>query len=188
MAYTGDDVVEGANDNLIGNGISIAIGEYFAEDKNRLKNVELWFGTFGSEECGERGSGYFVKEHGSKGELDNAFAIIPESCGAGSQMAIVTDERMHLAHHDKEFCNDIYKKGYLKYKEMVDEKDIIPCIVTALPFAASDAGRFSLSGYKAATILCYDGKLMKPANWHALTDKPENLDMKNIKTSIGLIY
>ena len=187
MAYTGDEVVQGANDNLIGVGIALAIGKYFSEEKNRLKNIELWFGGFGSEECGERGSGHFVKIHGSAGELDNAIAVIPESCGAGSQMAIITYERMHLAHHDKNICNDVYQNGYLKFKEEVGEKEVIPVCVTALPFAASDAGRFSLSGYKATMIISYDGKLMKPSNWHAVTDVPKNLEMKNIKTVIGTI-
>jgi hypothetical protein len=39
-------------------------------------------GSFGSEECGERGSCAFVKYHGARGDLDNSYTIVPESCGA----------------------------------------------------------------------------------------------------------
>jgi hypothetical protein len=59
--------------------------------------------------------------------------------------------------------------------------------VAALPFAASDAGRFSLKSYSASTKLAYDGALMKPANWHAVTDTPENLNVKNLQIVFEII-
>ncbi|MBD3353708.1 MAG: M28 family peptidase, partial [Candidatus Lokiarchaeota archaeon] len=183
-AYTGDEVVPGANDNLISIGIALALGKYFSQEENRLHNVELWVGGFGSEECGERGSCAFVKEYGPKGELDNALAVIPESCGAGSNLAILTRERMHLAHHNIELCNKVFE-GYKKYKEEYGD-GALPCKVCELPYSASDAGRFSLKGYKATTILGYMGKLMKPINWHQTNDSYESLEMKTINAVIEI--
>lgn len=184
--YTGKIPVMGANDNLSGTGVAVAIAEYFSKPENSLKNVEIWVGSFGSEECGERGSCAFVKYHGSRGELDNSYTIIPESCGAGSHLAILTDEKMHLAHHSPE----VYNRLWNAYKKIEQDKripDLLPCKVAALPFAASDAGRFSLKGYRASTILAYDGALMKPANWHATSDVPENLDEKNLQIVFEMI-
>jgi aspartate 1-decarboxylase len=40
--YTGKIPVMGANDNLSGTGIAIAIAEYFSKPEKSLKNVEVW--------------------------------------------------------------------------------------------------------------------------------------------------
>ena len=59
-------VILGANDNLSGVAVTLALAEYFA--KNRPKNIELWFISFSCEEC-MRGSKRFVKRH--REELNN---------------------------------------------------------------------------------------------------------------------
>jgi hypothetical protein len=177
--------VEGANDNLAGVGIAYAIGKYFTEEM-KLQNVELWVGTFGSEECGERGAHAFVKKYKPSGDMDNAFCVVPESCGAGSGLGIITYERMHFARHNLELCNKLFD-AYKEYAAQSNDKDIIPCSVEALPYAASDAGRFSHANIPATQILGFDGAIMKPANWHALTDIPENLNVKMLDTVIGII-
>ncbi len=186
QGYTASsNYVLGANDNLIGAGIAYALGKYFTEEQ-KLKNIELWVGSFGSEEVGERGSHAFVKKYGKSGDLNNAITIVPESCGAGSELAIITYERMHLAHHNLPLCNEVFD-AYKKYSKEKAPQDVVPCSVKALPFAASDAGRFSLAGFPATMILGYDGAIMKPANWHSKEDKPENLNIKMITTVFGII-
>lgn len=172
--------VPGANDNLGGIGIAYALAKYFTQPDQRLRNVELWVGGFGSEECGERGSHAFVLKYGQLGELDNAYGMIPESCVAGTNLAVVTAEPFHFVHHHPEVYNRLFK-GYLQYKDDHKEdnpEDIVPCELRILPVAASDAGRFSLAGYKASMLLGFEGKLMKPANWHAPSDSPENMSFK----------
>jgi Peptidase family M28 len=188
--YTGKTVVLGANDNLSGVGIAYAIGHYFTRDENRLKNIELWVGGFGSEECGERGAHAFVKKYGAMGELDNSLTLVPESCGAGTQLAIVSEEKMHFAVHDCETCekvDDAYKVYKAEYEKFNNEKPIVPCKIEVLPLAASDGGRFSHAGYKATTLLGYDGKILKPANWHAVTDDPAHLDVDFLRASFEII-
>jgi hypothetical protein len=186
QGYTASsDYVLGANDNLIGAGIAYALGKYFTEEK-KLKNIELWVGSFGSEEVGERGSHAFVRKYKKSGDLNNAITIVPESCGAGSELAIITYERMHLARHNLDLCKEVFE-GYNKYIKDKDSQDLVPCSIKALPFAASDAGRFSLAGLPATMILGYDGAIMKPANWHSKEDKPENLNLKMITTVFGII-
>ena len=180
----GGTPVEGANDNLSGVGIALSLAEYFSREENRLKHVELWLGGFGSEECGERGAQHFVEKYGRKGLLDNAYNVIPESCGAGDRLAIITKEPIHLAHHDIELCKKVYK-GYERFVRETKSGDPIPCKIQKLPFSASDAGRFSLAGYKATMVIAFEGALAKPKNWHHEDDLPENLDYKMMRTVFG---
>ncbi|MHA1405393.1 MAG: M28 family peptidase [Candidatus Helarchaeota archaeon] len=73
----------GANDNLSGVAISLGVARYLHE--HPLKNIEVWCGAFGCEECGDQGSKAFVAKYGVQGILDDAHAVIPESCGAGKR-------------------------------------------------------------------------------------------------------
>ena len=40
----------------------------------------------------------------------------------------------------------------------------------ALPFAVSDAGRFAHAHIKSGSLIAFDGKIMKPKNWHSVQD------------------
>jgi hypothetical protein len=182
----GGKPVLGANDNLSAVGVAIALGNYFSQPEHRLKNIELWVGGFGSEECGERGAHAFVKKYGHLGLLDNAHALIPDSAGAGDRLAIITHEKVHYAHHDLEVCLRL-NAGYEQYIAEDHIESPIPCKIRALPFAASDAGRFSLAGYRATAILGFDGALSKPKNWHHEEDSPQNLDLPMMTAVFGMI-
>jgi putative aminopeptidase FrvX len=160
------------------------LGQYFTQPEHRLRNVELWVGGFGSEECGERGACAFVKKYGEEGLLDNSFAVIPESCGAGDRLAIITKEPIHLAVHDLELCEKVYE-GYQEFVKEKTNENPIPCKVEKLPFSASDAGRFSLKGYKATMVIAFEGALAKPKNWHDAEDKPANLEVPMMATVFG---
>ncbi|NHJ86856.1 MAG: M28 family peptidase [Asgard group archaeon] len=184
--FSGGKPVLGANDNLSGVAVALVVGKYFSQKQNRLKNTEIWIGAFGSEECGERGSDYFIKKYKKMDLLDNCIAIIPESVGAGTHLAILTKELMHLVTHDVEVCNAL-EKGYQSFVEEVGIDNAIPCrIAPDLKMGASDGGRFALAGYPSSTLLAYEGKLMKPPNWHEETDDPQHLNWKTLRTAIGL--
>jgi hypothetical protein len=61
-----------------------------------------------------------------------------------------------------------------------------PCEIKPLKMAASDGGRFALAGYKSATLVGYEGKIMKPANWHAETDDPAHINQEMLGVSIEI--
>jgi hypothetical protein len=186
QGFLGGTPVLGANDNLSGVGLALAVGRYFSKDENRLNNVELWVGSFGSEECGERGSDYFIKKYSKMGLLDNCTAVIPESLGAGTDLAILTKERMHLATHDKSVCEYI-DRAYQNLIEEVGNKNVVHCrIAPDLKMGASDGGRFALAGYPSSTLIGFEGNIMKPANWHEITDDPEHLTHNVFRTAIGI--
>ncbi len=159
--------------------------------------MEIWIGGFGSEECGERGSNAFVKKYGEKGLLDDAHAVIPESMGAGDRITIISKERIHFAQHDIQLCNDVLDayNDYVKElgvnpnlsQEELKERNVLPCKIQVLPFAASDAGRFSLAGYSATSFICFEGNLSKPSNWHNSEDTAENLEIPAMQTCFGTL-
>ena len=180
----GGKSVLGANDNLSGVAVALTLAKLFSEDNNRLKNVELWIGAFGSEECGERGSEAFIKKYSKLDLLSNAHAVIPESIGGGTNFAILSKENMHFVKHDIETCNRL-QKAYNKLKS--DKPEIkFPCAILPLKMAASDAGRFALAGYKSTTLIGYEGTIMKPPNWHAETDDPAHINREMLGVSIEI--
>jgi hypothetical protein len=166
--YNGNTPVPGANDNLAGVAVALALAQRFSPAEARLHNVELWVGAFGAEECGERGSEHFVKLYGDVFRT-NGCCVVPESMGGGTHLAILSAEKMHVATHDMTVCQELLAAYECTAKTF-------PCAIEALPFAATDAGRFSLKGISASAILGYEGAIMKPSNWHELTDDPDHLN------------
>ncbi|UYP44618.1 hypothetical protein NEF87_000903 [Candidatus Lokiarchaeum ossiferum] len=187
---SGDPVI-GANDNLSGVGISLALTDYFSKSENRLKNVELWAGSFGSEECGERGAHAFVKKYLKSGEIHPNFsqAVIPESVGAGDRVFIISKEFMHNAKHHPEVCNRLLQANKMYNQQQSEEKtnfQALPCSIVALPFAGSDAGRFAHVGIPSSFYILYEGKT-KPRNYHSRKDDLTNLDSISLNISFEMI-
>jgi len=100
--FLGKTVVLGANDNLSASAVAVAIGKYLSE--NRLKNVEVWIGSQGSEEVGDKGAKAFVEKYGKLGVLDNSYAVVLECCGAAEDMFLI-EKDMHRAVYNTEINN-----------------------------------------------------------------------------------
>jgi hypothetical protein len=169
--FLGNTDTLGANDNLCSSAISIAIGRYL--NKHRPKNVEVWVCSMGSEEVGDKGARAFVDKYGKQGLLNNAFAFVMDSCGAGSEIFIIHKDTMHHATYSMEVIERIQKAHEILKKE---RPEAIDCKIGRIPLGSTDACRYVQAGYKAAAIVIIDGKLKKPRNWHSIHDIPENLD------------
>ncbi|MHA1793728.1 MAG: M28 family peptidase [Promethearchaeota archaeon] len=169
-------VVPGANDNLSGVAVALALGQYFKDHKPR--NVEIWCGSFGCEEAGQRGSKRFVQKYGvEEGVLDNAYGIVLESL-SGMGFAMLDAEKMYLTwpglkpvHHSKECCDKFYK-AMEKYDN--SRKGVPYFTRYEATFAGTDATRFSQKGFKA-TALVSGGANEFIDNWHDKSDTPENI-------------
>ena len=185
FGITNGQPVLGANDNLSGVGIALALGKYFTEPSHRLSHIELWLGSFGAEECGERGSHYFVQEYGHRqSALTHAIAIIPESVGAGNHLHIILEEKMHFAKHDPDLCAKIHS-AFLKYnRKHPNAANTQTVTMKSLPFAASDAGRFAHAGIPSAMIIAFD-ESQKPPNYHLTSDNFDNLSFQTLNTVFG---
>ncbi len=172
--FLGKTVVMGANDNLVGSAISACIGKYLSN--NRPKNVEVWVGSQGSEEVGDKGARTFVEKYGKKGILDNAYAIVLDSCGAGEEISLI-EKDFHKAIYSQE-VNDLIKKAHEMVKK--ENPNISNYTLRRLRIGATDACRYIHEGFKAASIGASEKGKSKPPNWHSTQDIPENLEKKII--------
>ncbi len=170
-------LVLGANDNLSGVAASLALGQHFKE--HRPKHVEIWAGSFGCEEAGQRGSKRFVAKYGPAGVLDNAYTVVLESI-SGAGFGIVSAEKMYLTwpqmkpvFHSKELVDKFFKAC----EDYRREKGAVPYyIIYEATFAGTDACRFSQKGYKAIALGAGDPHNMFIEHWHDEEDKPENIN------------
>jgi hypothetical protein len=193
FGFFGDDIVEGANDNLSGVAVAVALAKFLGKDENRPKNVEVWCGSFGAEEAGQRGSRAFVKQT-PKEVLANSYAVILESVGGGEGIGILKAETMYLTFNGKfPFIHpiihdpDVYDRMYKAYEIAKKKKaGFPPSEVLAAKFAGTDAVRFSEKGYKACAIVGGGMETMFIKNWHSLEDTPENLNKDLMKAVLDV--
>ncbi len=180
--FLGSTVVLGANDNLSGSAVSTAIGKYLSV--NRPKNIEVWVGSQGSEEVGDKGAKAFVAKYGKElGKLDNAYAIVLDSAGAGTEIFIIHKDLMHRATHSMEIIERLQKAHELIKKE---HPDMMTYSVGKTFLGSSDACRYAHAGYKTVSMIVMDGALKKPRNWHSIDDTPENLEKPVLRDILEL--
>ncbi|MHA1299201.1 MAG: M28 family peptidase [Candidatus Helarchaeota archaeon] len=170
----GDILVLGANDNLAASAISAAIGKYLSQ--NRPKNVEVWVGSQGSEEVGDKGAKAFVAKYGK--ELKNAYAVVLDSCGAGTEIFLIHKDTMHACEYDLDVIKRL-QKAYELYKK--EKPDVMDLRVGRIFLGSCDACRYVKKGYKAGGLIVMDGALRKPRHWHSPEDIPENLEKPVLK-------
>ncbi len=175
--------VPGANDNLSGIGVTVALLDHFHRKEHRPVNTEIWFVSFGSEEGGMKGSKHMSKTvqdalRSGKGDLpaSTVWVVNFDSVASNGPMLIATKE-------------PIYRCTYLPdvYTAMARsaEKAGVPHVVKALA-AGSDSAPFGRRGIPATGIVGMGEDGHSPKNWHSLEDTPENMRMEGILHSIKL--
>lgn len=172
LGFLGKTVVPGANDNLAASAVAAAIGKYLSE--NRPKHIEVWIGSQGSEEVGDKGAKAFVEKYGKLGILDNAYSIVLEESGDGEEILIVLKD-MHKATYNMEIIEKI-QSAHEKVKE--ENPDILPIRTGRLIIGSCDACRYIHKGYKAAAIMGTEKGRNKAPHWHSPEDTPENINKK----------
>lgn len=170
--FLGTTVVLGANDNLSASATAAAVGKYLKD--HRPKNVEVWVGSQGSEEVGDKGAKAFVEKYGKQlGKLNDAYALVLDSAGAGTEIFIIYKDTMHRATHSMEII-ERFQKAHDIYQG--ENQNAMKCGIGRIFLGSSDACRYAHAGYKTAAIIVIDGALKKPRHWHSIHDIPENLD------------
>ncbi len=163
--------VMGANDNLASVAVAVEAARHFAE--HRPRRTEVWAVSFGSEECGLRGSKRFARRH--RAELFNAYLIDMEMVGAG-ELTVIEKEKTVRRRHSPEVVSLIEEAA--RRCDVAMERFV-------LRFGATDATSFSRAGLKAATIIGIDEGGF-PANWHVLEDTPEGIDEACLRTTLNV--
>ena len=178
--FLGKTEVLGANDNLAASAVVAAIGKYLS--KNRPRNIEVWVGSQGSEEVGDKGAKAFVEKYGKNGILDNSYTVVLEEAGAGGEIMIL-EKDMHKATYSTEINQKLLKA----HEEVRKERpDILPIKTGKLIIGSCDACRYIHKGYKAAAIMGTEKGKRKAPHWHSIEDTPENLDKKVLQDFLEL--
>jgi len=166
-------LILGANDNLSGVAVTLAIAKYL--HKKRLKNTEVWVVSFGCEEC-MRGSKRFASKHAA--ELKQACLVNFDSVGVGD-LTIVDREKMFSATHSAEVCKMLQESA---------RKAGFPMDIMSMDFGGTDAANFSKAGLKAATVIGLGEAFWKL--WHSLQDIPDIIVADNLSTcaEIGIEF
>lgn len=156
-------LILGANDNLSGVAVTLAIAKYLHQ--KRPKNTEVWVISFGCEEC-MRGSKRFVSKHAT--ELKNAYLVNFDSVGAGD-LTIVDREKMFGAKHSAEVCKMIQNSA---------QKAGFTINIDSMEFGGTDAANFSKARLKATSLIGLGEALWK--FWHSLLDVPDIIVVDNL--------
>lgn len=168
--FLGKDVVLGANDNLAGTAVAAGIGKYLNE--NRLKNIEVWICSQGSEEVGDKGARAFVEKYGELGYLNNAYNLILECCGAAEAILLV-EKDMHGIIYDEEMNQELVSV----YEDLKKNDEIMLNLrIDRLKIGACDVVRYIENGYKATALFGVEKTKNKAVNWHSKEDIPENIE------------
>jgi hypothetical protein len=178
--FLGKKVVLGANDNLSASAVAAAIGKFLSE--HRPQNVEVWIGSQGSEEVGDKGAKAFVEKYGRLGTLDNAYAVILECCGAADRILLLEKDM-----HTKAYPKEIIEKLHIAYENVKKQiPDILKLNVGSLKIGSCDACRYVHKGYKAIPLFGAESKKNKAVNWHSVKDVPENISKRVLKDFLTL--
>lgn len=164
-------VILGANDNLSGVAVVLALAHHFSSEK--LKNIELWLISFSCEEC-MRGSKRFVKRHFK--ELKDSYTINYDMVGRGSGgLAIISAEPAYLVKHDMGLAKEFQESSKNANTELPIE---------ILGFGGSDAANFSKKGLKAISLFGLTTENY-PDTWHELADTPEFIEEDKLETTLN---
>ncbi len=173
--FLGKKIVLGANDNLSASAVAVAIGKYLSE--NRPKNVEVWMGSQGSEEVGDKGAKAFVEKYSIMGILDNSYTVVLECCGAAEDMFLI-EKDMHRAVYNTEI-NDMLLKAHVEAK--IENPNLLNIRTGSLKIGSCDACRYIHKGFKAAALMGMEHEKNRAVNWHSVNDAPENINKKILR-------
>lgn len=163
--WNGKRVVDGANDNLTGCLLGIAVLKAMKDNGVELENTEVGVLLTGSEEAGLRGAKAWCKAH--KDEYKDvetvifAFDTIRES----KFLCVNAKDLNSLVKADKHAV-DLYKNAA--------DKLGIKCGVGSVPFGATDSAAFNQGGFKSVGITAMDHNLRD--YYHTRRDTYDNLD------------
>lgn len=170
-------VVDGANDNLSGCLLGIAVLKAMKEHGVELENTEVGVLLSGSEEAGLRGAKAWCKAHEEyKNDgvetLIFAFDTIRES----KFLCVNAKDLNSLVKADKHAV-DLYKNAA--------DKLGIKCGIGSVPFGATDSAAFNQGGFKCVGITAMDHNLRD--YYHTRRDTYDNMDADCLADSFEIL-
>lgn len=170
-------VVPGANDNLTGSFVSVALAKLFHDEKLRLKNTEVYFMVTGSEEAGLRGAKAFIKNHIRELKEIETIAIALDTFTDLEYMAAMNKDLHGTVKHHPGVCLLLIKSA---------EKIGFDLKYATVSIGSSDATAFTQGGVPACALTAMDPA---PPKWyHTHFDTVEVLNPKCIGKSVDILF
>ncbi|MBE6783568.1 MAG: Zn-dependent exopeptidase M28 [Ruminococcaceae bacterium] len=170
--------VTGANDNLTGCYISLAVAKYLKDNNIRLENTEIVIALVNGEESGLRGSKDFAKRHKEEftdKNVETIFVAI-DTIHDFDFMKIILGDMNGTVKNDKRVANLIKESGKKAGYDKID--------IGTIDLGSTDAAAFSQIGVPAASFIAMDPT---PARYyHTRLDTADILDEKTIRAGLEI--
>ncbi len=157
-------VVDGANDDLTGCFMSIALIKALKDNGIELENTEIGVVLTGAEEAGLRGSKAWCEAHAK--DCDKNTLILSFDTIHDADCHYVNMADMNGTVKTDAELSELYLKASSNMK--------VPCEKGSVPFGATDCAAFSQAGVRAAGVTCMSHDL--PNYYHTRRDVPALLD------------
>lgn len=178
LFYDPKKFVEGANDNLTGCFISMAMPRYLSDHDIRLENTEVWAVCTGSEESGLRGSKAFAsayaKQFADEKDVETVFVAV-DTVRDFEHMCIYGKDMTGLVKHSGEACALVTAGAKLAGYDIANN---------SVWLGATDAAAATQAGIKATAFAAMDPAPAK--YYHTRLDTHENMDLKAIEAGVDI--
>lgn len=167
--------VMGANDDLTGCFISMAVIKYMQQHDIRFENTEVWVVLTGSEEAGLRGAKAFCKAH--KNELSDVETVFVglDTIRDYDFAAVYSRDLTGTVKNDAGACA-LVKEAAKQTGLDLPYKSVF--------FGATDAAAVTQAGMKAVSVSAMDPAPAK--YYHTRLDTADNLDIKTVEAVLGV--
>lgn len=167
--------VMGANDDLTGCFISMAVVKYMQQHDIRFENTEVWVVLTGSEEAGLRGAKAFCKAH--KNELNDVETVFVglDTIRDYDFAAVYSRDLTGTVKNDAGACA-LVKEAAKQTGLDLPYKSVF--------FGATDAAAVTQAGMKAVSVAAMDPAPAK--YYHTRLDTADNLDIKTVEAVLGV--
>lgn len=171
LTYNPHRIVPGANDNLTGCLISIAILREMEQQGIELRHTELGVNLTGSEEAGLRGSKAWCKAHKNDYQDVPTYIISIDTIQDPKEFMVNRRDLNGTVSTDQEIC-DLYSRAA---KNMG-----VPCKSGQIPLfgGASDGAGFAQGGFRSISVTGMNHKLER--FYHTQLDTPDKLSEEAI--------
>lgn len=180
-AMHGKQVVDGAMDNLTGVAMAVEMAKVFADSgnpgKSRLQRTRLRLVSFGSEECGLRGSHAYAVQNKEQLLKENAVLINIDTIKDTEHLSIIKSEINTQVRYDKAIVaalNQAFADSHVPVKQI------------NLTVGATDASAFGIHKLPAVSIIGMNSSAFDPC-YHTRLDCMENLNPEALEALKGVL-
>lgn len=177
MRFSNFSVISpGANDNLSGCYVAIALMKYLAEEGIELENTELRLLNSGSEEAGLRGTKAYVKRHKKELKEKESIYIALDTFRDMEHMAVYSKDLNGTVSHDPEVC---------KLLKEAAEKAGYDLEYASIFLGSSDATAFTQARIPSSSLAAMDPA--PPRYYHTRHDNYDDLNEDCMKSGVEII-